>query len=187
VATEEALRGRVQTVAAGRDWDAVRDRLRVRRRAGRNQQLRGLGASAVLVAITWWVTGPVAGMVLAAWFAGLACFVYWWFVLPERRRVSRLESVDTDMLAFYRSSLDQEIAGLRSGRPLIIVFGCLFVMNALLMAGHVVWRLVLGEGLPPLGSYLVTFVVFAVLGGAFWLRGRFALPRLERERREFGA
>lgn len=185
-ATDDILRGRVQAASAVRDWDAVRARFRGRRRALSNRQLRGLAAFVVMVAITWSVAGPSVGLAFAGWFAGIAGYVYWRFVLPERRRVSRLEAVDTDLLAFYRASLDQEIEGLRSGRPLMVVFGLLFVMNALLMVGHVVWRVVRGEEVSPLGSHLATFGVFAVLAGFFWLRGRVLLPRVLRERRELG-
>ena len=185
-ATEAALRGRVRAASDGRDWDRVRAGFRARRRVDRNRKLRGLASFAVMVAIAWSVGGPITGAAFAVLFALIGALLYRWFLVPEQRRWRDVESIDTEMLAFYRSDLDKEIAGLRGGRPLLVVFGLLLAMNALLMAGHIVKEILLGNGLPRLETYLATFVTFAALGGVFWLRARLLLPRLERERRELG-
>jgi hypothetical protein len=119
-------------------------------------------------------------------FTTLVVVLYRKFLRPEQRLWRDVESIDTEMLAFYRSDLDKEIEGLRGGRLLLVVFGGLFALNALLMAGHIVKEVLLGNGIPRLETYLATFVTFALLWGVFWLRARVVLPRLERERRELG-
>ena len=91
-----------------------------------------------------------------------------------------------ELLEFYRRDLDREIAGLRGARQLVVVLTVLGVGNLLFLIADVVKELVRGRGLPDIEKYLATFVVFALVGGVMWVRGRRVLPRLLREREELG-
>ncbi len=185
-ATESALRARARDLTDGRDWDRVRHGFHARRRLDRSRKLGGLACFAVMGVVAWWALGPATGALFVAFLVGIVAFVYWRFVLPEQRRARRAEALDADLLEFYRRDLDTEIAALRGARRLVVVLTVLGVGNLLFLIADVVKELVRGRGLPDVEKYLATFVVFALVGGVMWVRGRRVLPRLLREREELG-
>ncbi len=185
-ATEAALRGQARAAVAERDWEHVRASFRLRRRSERNRKLRGLACVLTIVALQWWALGPLAGAITATFGVVVLVFAWFRYVLPRERRARQVESVDTEMLAYYRQELDEEIGGLRSSRPLVVVLLVLYAATLVLMVANVAKELVLGHGFPNIENYVATFIVFTLVGGGMWWRGRHVLPRLERERRELG-
>ncbi|MBI5431466.1 MAG: zf-HC2 domain-containing protein [Planctomycetes bacterium] len=185
-ATSVAMSSHARSATAALDWERVRTGFVARRRAERNQRLRGLGAILLLVGIIGWSLGPAAGATFAALALALIGVGYWRLVRPQLRRAQAVATLNTDMLAFYRADLDQEIRGLKGARQLVVVLALLFALNAIFMLGHVVREQLLGHDFPNVRSYVATFITFALVGGAMWLRGRAVLPRLERERAELG-
>jgi len=184
--TEAALRGRVREAANRRDWDRVRAGFRARLRTNRNKMLWELASFVPMVAIGLWVFEPTTGIVFALLVLAIPAFVYWRLIIPKGRRARQAESIDTEMLNYYRKDLDDEIRGLRGGRLLIIAFGALFAWTLLFMTVRVVEALLRGQGFPNVESDVATFVTFALIGGVMWLRSRSVLPRLVRERAELG-
>jgi hypothetical protein len=185
-ATATTLRGRARAAAEGRDWDRVRAGFVARRRLDRRRKLGGLASFFVMGAMGWWAMGPAHGALFAAFVGAIGVFVHVRLFRPEERLARRAEAADADVLDFYRRDLDKEIRGLRGGRLVLLVLGILLASNLLLMVAAIATELARGRPLPNVESYVATGVVFTVIGAVMWLRGRRALPRLERERAELG-
>ena len=180
-ATGAALRGRVRTAETDRDWDDVRSAFRARRRRTRLAAAAAWALTPPLVALFWWTLPPlVSGVVTACLVVGLVAASRGGAAEAARARLA--ESVDHDLLAFYRADLDREIAVLRGSRPLFpllsISFGVMIVVTLALLA-----RSVLVDGtFDP--KFLMPLTVLPAVYGWLWRRARIVLPRLERERGE---
>lgn len=183
-ATEAALRSSVGAAAVGRDWPSVRAGFSRRLARDRTRVLRGLAVIAAIVALNWWMQGPVS----AAFIGGLAAVVVivglLTVVLPRVRRARHAERFDEDLLSYYRGDLDREIDGLRKARPLLRVLGALCVLLALLTAANVAKRIWIThepvEAAQIVGPLAAVLLVAVPMG----YRARVVLPRLERERED---
>ncbi len=185
-ATKNALSGRTRNAAASRDWESTRSAFRDRRRAARRGAVTGWALLPPLLAVFWWTLAPPLFLCLAAWTTAM-------LVAASRRGAAdarsarRAESVDEELLAFYRADLDREIALIRGSKHLIpllaVSFGVLMAANLALLA-----KALFFDDRPfAEPQLLMPLMVLPTVFVWLWRRVRVVLPRLERERRELDA
>jgi len=185
-ATENALHGRTRTATTSRDWESTRAAFRDRRRAVRRGALTAWALTPPLVAVFWWTLAPPLFWCLVAWMSAM-------LVVASRagaedaRRARRAEVVDADLLAFYRTDLDREIAVIRGSKPLFPIlaasFGAMIVATLALLA-----KALFFDDRPfAEPQLLMPLVVLPIVFAWLSRRVRVVLPRLERERKELDA
>jgi hypothetical protein len=183
-ATGRALRRRAERATAERDWNDVRAGFRRRLALDRSRLARGLLVVAAIVALNWWQQGPVSAAVVGGFAAVVVAVGLLAVVMPRMRRARRAETVDTDLLAYYRADLDREIDGLRKCRPFLGVLTVLCAAVVVLTFVNIAKDLWLQPRPFEAARAVVPILMVSLLAIPAWYRDRVVLPRLERERRE---
>jgi hypothetical protein len=183
-AAEAALHARASAATVGRDWAAVRGGFARRVARDRTRIVRGVAVVAVIVALNWWMQGPVSAAVIGGMAAALVIVGLLTVVLPRTRRARRAERVDEDLIAYYRADLDREIDGLRKSKPLLGILSVLCAGVVVLTAVNVVKDVWLQPRPFEAARDVGPVIMVSFLAIPAWYRARVVLPRLERERED---